>query len=122
MLDSGVKNFFDIQATHLFLCQLVEQLNNPEFQEQNNVRIPSLNDVLELYGVSHGKNDLKQKFKKIFSSIKTALPYFQERPLKPDFISYARQDVEDLLEVAEAIEDNLKESLAKINGVDIEFV
>ena len=78
------------------------------------IKMPSLNDVLEQYQASHGLNNLKPTMRTRF----IALPrqYFLQRPLDRELLVYSAKDVEDLVEVKEKMERRLKGALENFIG------
>jgi len=63
---------------------------------QLDVATPGLNTVLSTFRASHGVNNLKEEMHKAMGKKGVN---FRQRPIDPDFLSYAAQDVEDLVEV-----------------------
>ncbi|CDW72630.1 UNKNOWN [Stylonychia lemnae] len=115
----GIRNFYDAQAIHMTLFQLMEMHKNQKLFELKYVATPGLNDVLSKYKVSHGLNSLKEQFKKLFDNRIDSKKYLYARPIDPDFASYSAQDVENLSELADIIDVKLGEVLDK--NVDPNF-
>ncbi|CDW77758.1 3-5 exonuclease family protein [Stylonychia lemnae] len=107
ILNIGVRNSFDIQAVHMLFCQLKELKKNRKHYEIKGVNTPGLNDVLKRYPVKNGVNTFKDKFKEIFNDFIKTNEIFYNRPLNPEFISYAAQDVQDLSQLADILTQNL---------------
>ncbi|CDW90021.1 3-5 exonuclease family protein [Stylonychia lemnae] len=109
----GIQNFYDAQAMHMTLFQLMEMHKNKKLFELKQVVTPGLNDVLGKHEVTHGVNSLKDKFKKVFDNYTECKKYFVTRPIDPDFVSYSAQDVEDLSELADIIDAKIDAVLGK---------
>ena len=142
-LQTCLVNVFDISAIYMFIKHLELYLNfndvfpflsEKQLEEQDdrtfrenynkgsdlfgyidNIKGPGLNEVLKIYGASHGTNDLKGVMKKKFEEMPRG--YFLKRPIDKDYLVYAAKDVEDLVEVKNGIEARLWSSLQQFNGV-----
>ena len=104
LLGVGVRNYIDVQATHMAFVQLREFQKNKKLNEIKNAITPGLNDVLSKHEVSHGINTLKSKFKHIFDDWNLCKHYFHTRPIHKDFVMYSAMDVLDLSELADLID------------------
>ena len=104
LLGVGVRNYLDVQATHMAMTQLKEFQKNKKLHEIKNAgATPGLNDVLSKHEVSHGINTLKDKFKHVFDDWNLCKHYFTTRPIDKDFVMYSAMDVLDLSELADLI-------------------
>ena len=80
-------NVYDLQAVHM----MINSLNKVEKET------PGLNDTLDAFHASHGKNYLKERMHRNFN--KSKYPYYRIRPLCLESLIYAGLDVIDLVEV-----------------------
>lgn len=81
-------------------------------------KLPGLNEVLDKYQASHGLNKLKNIMKSRFGAV--PIEYFLKRPIDKEFLVYSARDVEDLVEVKEKMEQELKELLKVFVGGNLE--
>ena len=89
--------------------KVVEKTEQEGLNPVGEVKLPGLNEVLEKYKASHGKNSLKHIMKLRFSRL--PIEYFLQRPIDKEFLIYSAKDVEDLVEVKAKMEKRLKELL-----------
>jgi len=126
-------NVFDLSAVYM----LIEYLNrhqslhskdqqqkatqdNSQAQNQDEIKLPGLNDILEKYQATHGINKLKSVMKTRFRTFPRE--YFLQRPIDQEFLIYSAKDVEDLVEMKQKMQSTVKTLLNNLSVIDEEKV
>eukprot|EP00347_Sterkiella_histriomuscorum_P003420 403364361 len=109
ILETGVRNVFDIQVGHLIYTQLKQLKETKKHFQALGVKAASLNAVLEQFKTKRGVNTSKAQFKAVFKNPRKSQKLFYDRPLPQDFLDYAAQDVQDLNELADIITSKIHE-------------